>query len=420
MKGVLITLFLLRFAATFLLRELNLRHLRKHGATIPKVFAGQVDGEALAKASRYTVEQSRLGLVEAVFDSALLLLFLFTPLLPLYDRWIASLSPSFVVQGILFMLVLTLAQTVLEIPFSLYGTFQIERRYGFNTMTPRLWIADFIKSLLISALLLAIMVGGALLLVQHWPNLWWLVVWLFFFAFTITMMYLFPYIIEPLFSKVEPLKDAELDAEIHALVEKAGLRVKAVLQKDASRRTLHSNAYFTGIGRTKRIVLYDTLLKQMDRNEILAILAHEVGHWKKGHLLKRLVLTEVGALAALYLSYRLLAWGGLPPLFGLSDASFVAQFLMVGFLGSLAGFPITPLSSWLSRRDEWEADRYAVELSGLPGALASSLVKLSRENLSNLHPHPLYAAFYYSHPPVVQRVEKLLEQTGVPGRETAH
>jgi len=410
MKTLLITLFLVRFAATFLLRDLNLRHLKRHGATIPGPFEGVLDGDALAKASRYTVEQSRLALVEAIFDSVLVLLFLFTPLLPRYDQWIGSLSASFVIQGILFVLVLTLVQTVLEIPFSLYGTFRLERRYGFNTMTPGLWVADFVKSLLVSALLMVIMVAGALLLVQHAPRLWWLFVWLFFFLLTITMMYLYPYVIEPLFSKVEPLKDEELAAEIHALVEKAGLHVSAVLQKDASRRTLHSNAYFTGIGRTKRIVLYDTLLNQMNRDEILAILAHEVGHWKKGHIWKRLVLTEAGALVALYLAFRLLAWGGLPHLFGVADASFVPQLMMVGFLASLAGFPITPFSSWFSRRDEWQADRFAVELSGLPGALASALIKLSKENLSNLHPHPLYAAFYYSHPPVVQRVERLLEQ----------
>ena len=407
MEMLLIAAFLARFAAAYLLRYLNLRHLRRHGATVPEGFAGSVDAGALTKSARYTIEQSRAGLFQSIYDSALLLAFLFTPLLPLYDGWIASLSSSFVLRGVFFMLILTLGQTILEIPFSLYTTFRIEKRYGFNTTTAKLWIADFFKSTIISALLLVIIVSAALLLVQHSPGLWWLWVWGFFALFSITMIYLSPYIIEPLFSKFEPLGDSELEEEIRLMLQKADLQVKGVQQMDASRRSLHSNAYFTGIGHVKRIVLYDTLVKQMERPELLAILAHEAGHWKKGHIWKRLFLMEAVALAVFYLVHHLIAWGGLPGLFGLAGASFPAQILMVSFLISIASFPLTPLGSWMSRRNEWEADSFAVELSGTPHALASALVKLSRENLANLHPHPFYAAFYYSHPPVVERVARL-------------
>lgn len=414
MTNLLIALFLARFAAAYLLRYLNLRHLRRHGAQVPDAFAGSIDAEALAKSARYTQEQSRVGLVESVYDSALLLAFLFTPLLPLYDGFIASLSDSFVVRGVLFMLILTLAQGVLEIPFSLYSTFRLERRYGFNTTTPGLWISDFIKSTLLSTLLLAITVSAALLLVQHAPDLWWLWVWGFFAIFSITIIYLSPYIIEPLFSKFEPLGDPELAEEIRLMLQRAGIEVKGVMQMDASRRSLHSNAYFTGIGHVKRIVIYDTLLKQMDRPELLAILAHEAGHWKKGHIIKRLVLMQAVAAAIFYLAHQLIAWGGLPALFGVPEASFAAQILMVSFLFSIASFPFTPLGSFLSRRNEWEADRFASQLSGRPEALAGALVKLSRENLANLHPHPWYAAFYYSHPPVVERVARLRALAGPP------
>lgn len=407
MKSILIAAFVARFAAAYLLRYLNLRHLRRHGTEIPAPFAGAIDAEALAKSARYTLEQSRVALVESVYDSLLLLAFLFTPLLPLYDSWVSSLFHSFVLRGVCFMLVLTFVQNVLETPFSLYTTFRIERRYGFNTMTPRLWLSDFLKSNLISAILLAVVVSAALLLVRHSPELWWFWVWGFFFLFSITMIYISPYVIEPLFSKFEPLGDRELEEEIEHMLQKAGIRVKGVMQMDASRRSLHSNAYFTGIGRVKRIVLYDTLLKQMEHDELLAILAHEAGHWKKGHIWKRLILMETGALIVFLLAHQLIARGGLPGLFGLPDASFVAQVLMVSFIFSVVSFPITPFGAWLSRRNEWEADRFAAELSGTPRALASALVKLSRENLANLHPHPLYAWFYYSHPPVVERVERL-------------
>ncbi|HBA88664.1 MAG TPA: peptidase M48 [Geobacter sp.] len=411
MTTLLIAAFLARFAAAYLLRYLNLRHLREHGATVPEPFAGSIDAEALAKSARYTMDQSRVGLIESIYDSFLLLAFMFTPLLPWYDNRIASLSGSFVIRGVLFLLILTLAQNVLEIPFSLYSTFRVEKRYGFNTMTAGLWISDFCKSNLISALLLALLTSAALLLVQNSPDFWWFWVWGFFFLFSITMMYISPYLIEPLFSKFTPLGDPELEEEIQRMLERAGIRVKGVMQMDASRRSLHSNAYFTGIGRVKRIVLYDTLLKQMERPELLAILAHEAGHWKKGHIWKRLAVMEGAALLLFYLVHLLVAWGGLPGLFGLADASFVAQILMVSFLLSIVSFPLAPLSSWLSRRNEWEADRFAADLSGAPHALASALVKLSTENLANLHPHPLYAWFYYSHPPVVQRVETLHRMT---------
>ncbi|MBU5635741.1 M48 family metallopeptidase [Geomonas sp. Red69] len=412
---LLIALYLTRFAAACLLRYLNLRHLRRCGCTVPQGFEDAVDAEALAKSASYTLAQSRLALVDSVYDSALLIIFMFTPLLPLYDHWIASLTDSFVLRGVLFMLVLTLVQEVLDIPFSLYSTFRLERRYGFNTTTPGLWISDFLKSTLVSAALTAIVISAALLLVRHSPALWWLWVWAFFAIFSIVMIYVSPYLIEPLFSKFEPLGDPDLEEEIRGMLQKADLRVKDVQQMDASRRSLHSNAYFTGIGRVKRIVLYDTLLKQMERPEVLAILAHEAGHWKKGHIWKRLALMEASALALFYLVHQVIAWGGLPQLFGLPEASFLAQILMVSFIFSIVSFPLTPVGAWLSRRNEWEADRFAASLSGTPEALASALVKLSKENLANLHPHPFYAAFYYSHPPVVDRVAVLrsmkVEQT---------
>jgi STE24 endopeptidase len=195
-------------------------------------------------------------------------------------------------------------------------------------------------------------------------------------------------------------------------MEKAGLRVDNVFQVDASKRSRHSNAYFSGIGRVKRIVLFDTLLESMSRREILAVLAHEVGHWKKKHVLKRIILTEIVALGAIFLAYKLLVWEHLPGLIGLEQGSFYVRVIILGFLGSLLMFPLTPALSFLSRKHEWQADRFARELTGRPLDLADALIKLSKENLANLHPHPLYAAFYYSHPPVVERVRRLQKQEG--------
>jgi len=407
MKILLLLLYLLNLAAGLWLRALNLRHLKRFGATVPPEFAGAVDPEVLRRTAAYTLAQSRLGLVESIFGAALTLVFLFGGLLPFYDRWIASLSGSFVLAGLLFFLGLLLAQALLGIPFSLYRNFVLEARFGFNVMSGRLWLTDLVKSTLLSLVLMGLLTAGALAIIQTSPQRWWLWVWALVALVTLFLMYLSPYLIEPLFYKFEPVRDEELKARIESLTEKAGLKVSAVQQVDASRRSRHSNAYFTGIGRVKRIVLFDTLLAQMTHDEILAILAHEAGHWKKGHIRRRLIFAELLSLTAFCLAWWLLGWGGLPQLLGLEQASFFTRVVILGFLGSLVTFPLTPFGSWFSRRHERQADRFAVELTGEPASLASALVKLSKENLANLHPHPLYAWFHYSHPPIVERVRAL-------------
>lgn len=404
---LILSAYILVTAFGYWLRFINLRHLKQHGAEIPSGFEEAIDPELLRKSSAYTFEQSKLGLWESFLDNGMLLLFLFGGLLPLYDAWISTFTGSFVINNLLFLLVLSFASSLLHMPFSLYGTFRIENRFGFNRMTFQLWLSDLFKSTLIGLVLSAVVGGGALMLVAWSPGYWWLWVWCFFALVSLFLMYLSPVVIEPLFNKFEPVKDDDLKGEIVALMERGGLKVGTVLQVDASRRSGHSNAYFTGIGRVKRIVLYDTLLEQMSHGEVLAVLAHEVGHWKKGHIWKRLAATEAVALLVCFLAHLLISHDVLPGLFGLSQASFGAQLLLLGFLGSLAGFPLTPLGSWISRRHEWQADRYGAALSGMPEELASALIKLSKENLANLHPHPLYAKFCYSHPPVVERVRRL-------------
>ena len=407
MKLTILIVFLLIAVFRYWLRSLNLTYLKRHGHTVPPEFEGAIDPATLAKMSDYTVENSRFGLIESLLDDAILIVFLFGGLLAVYDRWITSLAPSFLWGGVAFFLVLQAAQTVIGIPFSLYRNFRIEKKYGFNTMTFRIWITDLLKSLGIGAVIGCIMVLVALAIVRGSPGWWWFWVWLFLLVFGIFMMYISPYVIEPLFFKFEPLTVEGLEERIKAVLAKAGLTVSRVFQVDASRRSTHSNAYFTGIGKVKRIVLFDTLLRQMSQEEILAVLAHEVGHWKKKHILKRMVMMEAMAFAGLLIAWYAVQGDLLPQLLGLSSLSFYAKLVVLGFIGSLVTFPITPLGSFFSRKHERESDRFAVEITGDAGAMASALVKLSKENLSNLHPHPLYAAFYYSHPPVVERIRQL-------------
>jgi STE24 endopeptidase len=407
MTALLILCYLVIVGSGYWLKYLNLRHLKIHGTTVPPEFQGTIDPSLLQKITAYTLENGRIGTVESISDNIILLIFIFGGLLGAYDRWIAALAGSFVARGVLFVLILLAAETLVDVPFSLFRNFKIENRYGFNTMTVRLWSADLAKSLAIAAILGALVTSAALSLIQASPGWWWLWVWAFLLAFGIFMMYISPAVIEPLFFKFGPIKAEGLEERIRLLMERAGLKVSRVFQVDASRRSRHSNAYFSGIGRVKRIVLFDTLIEQMTQEEILAVLAHEAGHWKKRHVFKRMVLAEASAFLGLFIAYHLIGWDGLPRMIGLQDASFYVRMVILGFLGSIALFPLTPFFSYLSRRDEREADRFACDLTGNPEAMASALVKLSRENLSNLHPHPLYAKFYYSHPPVVERIRAL-------------
>ena len=410
MTALLLVVYLVIKSLGFWLKYLNLDYLKQHAKSVPSEFEGAVDPGLVQKISRYTFENSRVSMVESAVGTVFILLILFGGLLGVYDNWVTSLTGSFIGRGALFFLFLLFVETLLGIPFSLYRNFKVESRYGFNTMPMRLWFSDLMKSIAISSILGTIVTVSALSIVRSNPQWWWLWVWAFFLAFSLFMMYLAPYVIEPLFFKFEPIKAEGLEEKVRLLVERAGVRVSRVFQVDASRRSRHSNAYFTGIGKVKRIVLFDTLIGQMPQDEILAVLAHEVGHWKKRHVLKRIVLTEMMAFAGLYVAYRLLQWDDLPALIGSRPLSFYARVVVIGFLGSLIMFPLTPLFNFLSRRDEREADRFASALTGNPKALAEALIKLSRENLSNLHPHPLYAKFYYSHPPVVERIRDLRRQ----------
>jgi len=401
--------YILIQCAGYWLDYINIRHMKEKGLAIPPGFEGYIDEELLKKTHAYTIEHNTIGLIESVISNVITIVFIYGGLLALYSSWTTSLSASFIIQGMLFFLILSYAGSLLSIPFSLFNTFKIENKYGFNTMTTKLWIADLVKSTLISTVLMGIVMACGLWIIQKSPDLWWLYVWSFFFVFSIFMMYISPYVIEPLFNKFTPLEGTGLEEKIKMMMQKTGIKVSRVFKIDASKRSHHTNAYFTGIGKTKRIVLYDTLLNKMDEDEVLAVLAHEGGHWKKKHVLKMLVVFEALSLVGAYIAFRMLQSGILAEIFGIKGNTFFAELVLLSFVFSIISFPFTPLFSAFSRKHEREADRFAVDLAPKPDALATSLIKLSKDNLSNLHPHPLYAAFHYSHPPVVERVRKINE-----------
>lgn len=405
---IILVIYLLVMAFGYWMKFLNLNYLKQHGHRIPAPFEGYIDGELLKRTSDYIFEHSRFGYFESIFNNALVLVFVFGGLLASYNQWIQGFEYPFIISGILFFFFLDLAATIIDIPFDLYSTFKIENKYGFNTTTPRLWITDFFKSFIISVILLLITGGIGFWLIQISPHFWWLWLWAFFLVFSLFVMYISPYVIEPLFNKFTPITEYEgLEEKIQRLFEKINIKISRVFQIDASKRSKHSNAYFTGIGKVKRIILYDTLLQKLTQDEILAVLAHEAGHWKKKHILKQILLSEALGFVSIYISFRILQSDWLTRMFQIQPETLFAKLVLLGFVGSLLSVPLTPISSYFARKREYEADQMAVDLMGSSDALVSSLIKLSKDNLSNLHPHPLYAKIYYSHPPIVQRLEKL-------------
>lgn len=399
--------FFFRSGTQLFLNRLNTSHIRQHGSSVPEVFQDAVDQEKLKKISAYTVDSAAFGIISSLANQAFFLVILLSGFLPWLVKNIHQWGFGLIFGGLVFFASLSVLTNLLRIPFSLYGTFVIEDRYGFNTKTFRVWVNDLLKSLALSALLGGLLLWLFLTLVIRGGNAWWVWAWILMGAFELLMIWLYPVIIAPLFNKFEPIANNELEVQIRTLMEKAGLRAKGVFRMDASKRSKHTNAYFTGIGKSKRIVLFDTLLEAHTGEEILAVLAHELGHWKKKHVHKQLILAESLSLAGFYVAAKLLDWPWMYQTFGFPEPiPYVGLFLM-GALFSPLGYFAQPLASAISRKFEREADDFTLTMIQRAEPMVSALKRLAADNLANLNPHPIYAWFYYSHPPLVERIERL-------------
>ncbi|OGP67998.1 MAG: hypothetical protein A2W27_03795 [Deltaproteobacteria bacterium RBG_16_44_11] len=403
---IFLVLFVGRFIWRYFLQNLNIRHLQSHGKNIPQIFQDSIDGNTLCKMVDYTVENSRLESKENLADDIIALAVLCL-LLPSFVVALTGLKIHFIWQALIFFGVFAVIGGITGIPFDLYDTFVLEKKYGFSTITWHIWITDLIKSIIISAILLFIMVSAFMAFILYLPASWWFWAWVFFTLFEILMLWLYPVVIAPLFNKYEPIKDELLKEKITALMAKVGLKAKGIYQVDEGKRSKHTNAYFTGIGKTKRIVLYDTLLAAHTPEEIIAVLAHEIGHWKKKHILKQLTFMIIASLVLLYCVYLIVNWPPLYSAFSLKDTPVYAGLFLISFYLSAAGFFLSPIGATLSRRYEREADLIAWELTGTAAPMIDALKRLAKDNLANLHPHPLYVWFYYSHPPLVERITYL-------------
>ncbi|MCU0577007.1 MAG: M48 family metallopeptidase [Desulfobacterota bacterium] len=402
-----LAVFTITLAIRLGLRWLNVRHLKAHGHVVPEVFRDQIEPETLARMRDYTAASSSLGSLEILVDDLAALVLVLSGFLPFLagTDLLSGLHP--VAAGLLFFLACSVILGVLELPFDLYGTFVIERSFGFSTITFPLWLKDLLKTLLLSGIIMGSLLAVFLALLYAMPGLWWLPAWLCFVMFQLLLTWLYPSFIAPLFNRFEPVDDVPLKGRIDTLLERAGFHLKGLFKMDASLRSRHSNAYFTGIGRSKRIVLFDTLIASHSPEEISAVLAHELGHLKKGHIRKQLAASVIISLVVLYASSRLLAWPLLYQTFGFDSPVPYAGLFLLSFLAKPCAFYFIPIGSMISRRFEGQADAYARHLTGTSAPLAQALKRLARENLANLHPHPLYAWIYYSHPPLVARIEAL-------------
>jgi STE24 endopeptidase len=346
-------------------------------------------------------------MVATLADQGLFLLILLSGFLPWLVKIINQWMGGMIIGGLVFFAVLSISTNLLRIPFRLVDTFVIEDRYGFNTMTLKMWVSDLLKSMAVLTILGGLILWLLLTLVVHGGDAWWVWAWMVAGGFEIFMLWLFPVVIAPLFNKFEPIENEALEHRIRALMEKIGLQVKGVFKMDASKRSKHTNAYFTGIGRSKRIVLFDTLLTSHTEEEVLAVLAHEIGHWKKKHLIKEILLLEILSLVVFYFASKCLDWTLLYQTFGFQEPIAYVGIFLAGVLIGPMGYFAHPLESGISRRFEQEADDFTLDLLGMAEPMRSTLKRLAVDNLANLTPHPLYAWFYYSHPPLVERISRL-------------
>jgi len=416
---IFVLLLLVQFVISTSLSMLNLAHLRRKAASPPEEWADRLDVSRFPEMVAYSAENSCLNHAARITDLAVTLMILFSGLLPLIAHWAASLPVAPVWQGLVVMAVPAVISYLASIPWDLLSNFGIERKFGFSTITLKTWLMDQVKTILLSLVLGALLAGGLLFLIGWLGRAWWAPAWVLFSLFQLLMTFVAPVIILPLFNKFEPLEDRELEQKIEALAEQADFPLSGVFQMDASRRSTHSNAFFTGLSRTRRIVLFDTLIEQLSHEQILAVLAHEIGHWKKRHVLKRMaasVLLSAAGFAAVALLLDV-AWLyetiGVPVLYAATGAvgpvAAVGLYLIAVLLSPL-GLLLAPAVNWFSRRHEYAADAYALCLYGHPHALEEGLIELNEKNLSNLFPHPLVVVFYYSHPPLLRRIEAIRSQ----------
>lgn len=396
-----------RLAAQLGLAALNRREVLRHAGNPPPAVAAMVDAETFRKSTDYTLAKNRFGVVTLVFDAGVLALLLGSGVLPWLFGNIAAWAPAAKWDDALFIIAALILAGVPSLPFEWWETFRLEARFGFNKTTPGLWVSDKIKG---GALGLAIgfpLLWGLLSLVDRVGSTWWIWGFGLLFGFQLLMVVLYPRLILPLFNKLTPLPEGALRERLFRLADRTGFKASTIEVMDGSKRSGHANAFFTGFGRFRRIVLLDTLVNQLTEEETEAVLAHEVGHYRRGHIPKMLATSAALQFAGFWAIAALARSDWFNAGFGLPAGEPAPAFLLFALTSGLATFWFAPLGNRVSRKHEFEADAFAREAMGGPAPLVAALRKLASKSLSNLTPHPLFSAVYYSHPALVERERAL-------------
>ncbi len=383
---------------------LNLKSLKQD---IPKTLTGVYQPDEYRQSQDYTRTRTRFGFVTGSFGLLVILLFWFTGGFNSLDQIVRSWGFGSIVNGLAYLGILLIGYELLTFPFGIYSTFVIEERFGFNRTTPLIFFTDLIKGLVLTVMLGGPVLTGLLLLFEYGGDFAWLFCWLGIIIYTIIMQFVAPVWLMPLFNKFTPMESGELREAIQSYARSAGYAVKNIFVMDGSKRSTKANAFFTGFGRTRRIALFDTLIDKHNLAELVAILAHEIGHYKKKHLLQGMVLGVAHTGLIFYLFSVFLNSPGLYQAFYMEQSSLYTGFIFFGLLYAPVEMVLSSALNALSRRNEYQADQFAVETTSEGGILEEALKKLSADNLSNLTPHPLYVALNYSHPPLLQRVEAI-------------
>ena len=383
------------------------RHVRAHRDAVPQSFSGAIPLSAHQKAADYTVAKSRVAMAEVCLSAVLVLVLTFGGLLQwLSDAWARIAPPFGIVHGVALIVSVVMLLALLELPLTLYRTFVVEARFGFNRMTPKLFVIDLAKQALVSAALGIPLLTLVLWLMQRMGELWWIWVWCAWTGFNLLVLLIYPTFIAPLFNKFSPLADIELAKRIESLLARCGFRSSGLYVMDGSKRSSHGNAYFTGFGAAKRIVFFDTLLTRLAPGEIEAVLAHELGHFKRHHVWKRIAVLFAGSFALLWGLGQVIDLPWFYDGLNVATMSTATALLLFVLVVPVFTFFLQPLMALHSRRHEFEADAYAVSHASA-AELEQALVKLYQDNASTLTPDPLHSAFYDSHPPAAVRIARL-------------
>jgi len=387
--------------------KLNIKSIHENSSEVPSIFKEFIDQETYKKSVSYSITRSSFSIIATVYSSALTLAFLFLGWFAAIDQYIASLGFSQLTSGVGFVIISSFAISFLSLPLSLYSTFVIEERFGFNKMTWKMWLSDTIKETLIGLLFSVLVLYILLWFMKATGAFWWVYAFGFIIIFQIFMLYIYPAWISPIFNKFEPLSDQDLSQMLIDLASRIKFKLAGVYQMDGSKRSSHANAYFTGFGKNKRIVLFDTLLSTLDKNETLSVIAHEMGHQKLNHIKKMIAVSFLSMLIGFWFLSLLVNYPPFFQAFSFSEPSNHAALLLFAVASAPFTYFLSPLFSSLSRKHEYEADKFAFEATGESRSLINGLLKLAKKSLSNLTPHPLYSFFHYSHPTLHERIARL-------------